>query len=186
MADQNATIVLGLPVPSTDPVFLAIVGVHVLFGIATLITGTVAMLSRKGRGRHSNLGTVYFWCLFGVFVTVSALSFMRWAENYHLFILGLLSFASAYFGRTAARRRWRQWLRLHLTGMGASYILVLTAFYVDNGKNLPMWKALPDIAFWFLPGVIGVPLILHALLRHPLVMGFDFSSADIMRSKTSD
>ena len=121
-------------------------------GLQSVIAGAAAMLSKKGRGRHSNLGTIYFWCLFGVFVTMSALSFMRWAANYHLFILGALSFASAYFGRTAARRHWRQWPRLHLTGMGASYIVMLTAFYVDNGKNLPLWKELPQIAFWFLPG----------------------------------
>jgi uncharacterized membrane protein len=177
---------LGIPIPSTDPVFFAIVGVHVLFGLAALITGAVAMLSKKGRGRHSNLGTVYFWCLFGVFVTMSTLSFMRWAENYHLFILGALSFTSAYFGRTAARRRWRQWPRLHLTGMGASYILMLTAFYVDNGKNLPLWKELPEIAFWFLPSAIGVPLILNALFRHPLVLSFDLSREDIMRSTNSN
>jgi hypothetical protein len=102
---------------------------------------------------------------------MSALSFMRWAENYHLFILGALSFASAFFGRTAVQRRWHQWPRLHLTGMGASYILMLTAFYVDNGKNLPLWRELPEIAFWFLPSTIGVPLILNTLVRHPLVLG---------------
>ena len=28
--------------------------------------------------------------------------------------------------------------------MGASYILLLTAFYVDNGKNLPLWRELPE------------------------------------------
>jgi hypothetical protein len=77
---------------------------------------------------------------------MSVLSFMRWAENYHLFILGALSFASAYFGRTAARRRWQQWARIYLTGMGASYIFMLTAFYVDNGKNLPLCRELPQIA----------------------------------------
>jgi len=96
---------------------------------------------------------------------------MRWAENYHLFILGVLSFASALFGRTAVQRRWHQWPRLHLSGMGASYILTLTAFYVDNGKNLPLSRELPQIAFWLLPGAIGVPLILYALLRHPLATG---------------
>ena len=184
MANQNATIVLGLPLPSTDPVFLAIVGVHVLFGIAALITGAGAMLSRKGRGRHSTLGTVYFWCLFGVFVTASVLSFMRWAENYHLFTLGALSFAFAYFGRAALRRR--QSLGLHLSSMGMSYILALTAFYVDNGKNLPLWKELPEIAFWFLPGVIGGPLILYAMFRHPLVTGYAHSSRDVTRPKNSD
>ena len=97
---------------------------------------------------------------------------MRWADDYHLFILGALSFASAYFGRTAARRRWRQWPRLHLTGMGASYILLLTAFYVDNGKNLPLWRELPEIAFWLLPSAIGIPLIIYALLRHSIVLAF--------------
>lgn len=186
MADEDMTVVLGIPIPSTDPVFLAIVGIHVLFGIAAVFAGAIAMLSKKGRGRHSSLGTIYFWCLLGVFVTMSALSFMRWAENYHLFILGALSFASAYLGRTAARRRWHQWPRLHLAGMGASYIFLLTAFYVDNGKNLPLWKELPEIAFWLLPGAIGLPLILYAQFRHPLVLGFDRSRAEVERSGNSN
>jgi uncharacterized membrane protein len=172
MADET-TVILGIPIPSADPIFLAIVGIHILFGLAAVITGAVAMLSSKGRGRHSNWGTIYFWCLLGVFTTMSALSFMRWADNLHLFILGTLSFASAYFGRTAARRHWYQWPRLHLTGMGTSYILLLTAFYVDNGKNLPLWRELPEIAFWVLPGALGLPLIIFALFRHPLVQAFD-------------
>jgi hypothetical protein len=142
-----------------------------MFGLAAVTAGAIAMLSNKGRGRHSNWGKTYFWFLLGVFVTMSALSFMRWAENYHLFILGVLSFASALFGRIAVQRRWRQWPRLHLTGMGVSYILLLMAFYVDNGKSLPLWRELPQIAFWFLPSAVGVPLILYALLRHPLVLG---------------
>jgi len=118
MTDENTALVLGIPIPSTDPAFLALVGIHVLFGLATVIVGAAAMLSNKGSGRHSRFGTVYVWSLFGVFVTMSALSFMRWAADYHLFILGALSFAAANFGRAAARRRWRQWPRLHLTGMG--------------------------------------------------------------------
>jgi len=186
MAGENTTVVLGIPIPSTDPIFLAIVGVHILFGLAAVIAGAIAMLRSKGRGRHSDMGTIYFWCLSGVFVSMSALSFMRWAENYHLFILGALSFAFAYLGRTAARRQPHQWVRLHLAGMGASYIFLLTAFYVDNGKNLPLWRELPQIAFWLLPGAIGLPLILHALLRHPVVIGFDRSRADVVRPAYSD
>ena len=170
---KGTTVVLGMPIPSTDPTFLAIVGVHVVFGLAAVITGAIALLSRKGRGRHSNFGTAYFWFLAGVFATMGALSIMRWAENYHLFVLGTLSFISVLLGRTAARRHWHQWPRVHLTGMGASYIFMLTAFYVDNGKNLPLWKELPQLAFWLLPGVLGVPLILIALYRHPLVLAFD-------------
>ena len=104
MVDEHMTVILSIPIPSTDPVFLAIFGVHVLFGLAAVIAGAVAMLNRKARGRHSNLGTVYFWCVLSVFVTMCALSFMRWAENRHLFILGVLSFASVCFRRSAVRQ----------------------------------------------------------------------------------
>ncbi|WP_189347699.1 MULTISPECIES: DUF2306 domain-containing protein [unclassified Mesorhizobium] len=186
MESEGTTIVLGIPIPSIDPVFLGVVGVHILFGLAALTTGAAAMFAQKGRGRHSNFGSIYFWCLFGVFVTMSALSLLRWAENYHLFALGCISFASAYFGRTAARRHWRQWPRLHLTGMGMSYVVMLTAFYLDNGKNLPLWRELPTIAFWVLPSAIGMPIILHALFQHPVVLDFDRSRAASTRSANPD
>jgi hypothetical protein len=167
---ESATVILGLPIPSANPLFLAIVGIHVMFGLAAVVSGVLAMLSSKGRGRHVRFGTIYFRCLFAVFATMSAMSFMRWSADYPLFTLGALSFASGYIGRAAARGHWPQWPRLHLTGMGASYILMLTAFYVDNGSNLPLWRELPEIAFWVLPSVIGGPLIAYALYRHPLVL----------------
>jgi hypothetical protein len=85
-----------------------------------------------------------------------------------LFILGALSFVAAYLGRQARRQRWRNWARLHIAGMGTSYVLLLTAFYVDNGKQLPIWKDLPHIAYWLLPIGIGIPLIVGALLWHPV------------------
>jgi hypothetical protein len=53
--------------------------------------------------------------------------------------------------------------------MGLSYVLMLIAFYVDNGKQLPLWKDLPHFTYWLLPLAIGVPLIARALLWHPLV-----------------
>jgi hypothetical protein len=53
--------------------------------------------------------------------------------------------------------------------MGVSYIVLLPAFYVDNGKSLPLWRDLPTIAYWLLPGAVGAPLLLNALFRHPLV-----------------
>ena len=57
----------------------------------------------------------------------------------------------------------------HISGMGASYILRLIAFYVDNGRSLPLWKELPPVAYWLLPLVVGIPMIVRALLRHPLL-----------------
>jgi hypothetical protein len=115
-------------------------------------------------------GTLYYWSLALVFVSTSALSVMRWPADTHLFVLGVLSFLAATVGRTARRGRWHGWLKLHITGMGLSYILLLTAFYVDNGANLPLWRALPSLAYWVAPSVIGFPILVRALLRHPLVL----------------
>lgn len=166
MAD-GVTVIAGLPIPSTSPAFLAAVGFHVLAGATSVVAGAVAMLSPKGPGRHSNFGTIYFRGLVVVFVSATGLTIVRWAQDYPLFVLGALSFAGAWLGRMARRRSWS--LRWHVTGMGLSYILLLTAFYVDNGKNLPLWRTLPQIAFWLLPSAAGLPLIAYALLRHPLV-----------------
>ena len=166
---SDTTTVFGVPVPSVDPVFLAVVRFHIVVGIGCVAAGTMAILSRKGRGRHSTFGTLYYWCLAVVVATATGLSVLRWEENYHLFVLGALSLIAATIARTALRQRWRNWVRLHITGMGLSYILMLTAFYVDNGKNLPLWRELPQWAFWVLPVAVGAPIIIHALLRHPLL-----------------
>lgn len=169
MADDS-TVILGIEIPSTDPIFVGVIlGIHIPLGLACVAAGAVAMLSEKQRGRHSTAGTVYFWCLLALFASATFLSIMRWAENYHLFILGGLSFASAWFGRSALRQRWRHWARLHITAMGLSYVVMLIAFYVDNGKQLPLWKDLPAVTYWLLPLAVGIPLIVRALLRHPLV-----------------
>ena len=161
-------IVAGIEIPSSDPVFLTLVGLHVLLGLACTITGILAMLSDKRPGRHPWFGSVYYWCLMGVFATASGLAAVRWREDYHLFILGALAFAAAYLGRRARRKRWSNWAKLHITGMGSSYVLLLTAFYVDNGKSLPLWRELPPMAFWLIPAAIGIPIIVWTLVRHPL------------------
>lgn len=176
MASQSVTI-LGIVIPSTDRVFLGIVALHVLAGLASVIFGLTAMLAAKGRGRHSATGTVYFWCLGGVFLTATILAFLRWAEDYVLFLLGVLAFVLVGLGRLAAVRR--RSLRFHATFMGTSYIVLLTAFYVDNGKNLPIWKDLSPVAYWIAPALVGVPLILRVLARHPLLRSRDSSGVSI-------
>ena len=163
------TSVLGIAIPSTSPLFLAAVGFHVLAGLASVVSGGGAMFATKGAPRHLAFGTAYYWCLAAVFASAGGLAMARWAEDYRLFVLGAAAFAAATLGRMAARRKWRAWPGLHIAGMGSSYILMLTAFYVDNGKNLPLWRDLPPVAYWTLSAAVGLPLMAWALLRHPLV-----------------
>ena len=158
-------VIAGIEIPSDSPVFLAILAVHVPIGVLAVVTGVVAMLKEKRRGAHPTSGSVYFWCLGVLLVTSAALSAMRWSEDYHLFVLGAVAFSAAVIGRLARRRRWRTRIDLHIVGMGISYIVMLTAFYVDNGKNLPLWRDLPHVAYWLLPSVVGLPVVFWALSR---------------------
>ncbi len=93
MTNGDVTVIAGISVPSTSPVFLAIVGLHFLLGLTSTLAGIVAMLSIKRRGRHSDFGTIYFWCLSAVFASSTSLAVVRWTEDYHLFFIGLGSFA---------------------------------------------------------------------------------------------
>jgi hypothetical protein len=90
----------------------------------------------------------------------------RWTEDYYLVVLGLLAFIAAYLGRRAIRTQGWYRIQTHITGMGLSYTLMLVAFYMDNGRNLPVWKALPAYTYWLAPGATGAAIIAFALLRY--------------------
>ena len=57
---EGTTNIAGIEIPSTDPIFLAVVGVHILLGLACTVTGAIAMLSEKRAGRHPRYGTITF------------------------------------------------------------------------------------------------------------------------------
>lgn len=165
---EGVTDVLGIEIPSRAPLFLAIVGVHVVAGIAAVSFGAVAIFSKKRRGRHSRVGTYYYWAVIWTVASAAVLTAMRFADNLDVMALGLPCLAAVLLGRRALQQRWRSWVPLHISAMGLSYILLLTAFYVENGADLPLWDQLPPIAFWLLPGAVGLPIILLTLLLHPI------------------
>jgi hypothetical protein len=168
---DRGIVVLGIPVPSSSPVFLSIVAIHVAAGLVCAVAGIVAMLSAKRAGRHPFAGSVYYWSLLVVFLSMTALSIIRWPEDNPLLVLGVLSFGAAAVGRAARRRQRPGWLPVHITGMSVSYIVLFTAFYVDNGPHLPLWRALPPLAYWIIPSLVGVPILIRVLKRHPLIVG---------------
>ncbi len=168
MLKGNPISIGGIEIPSDHPVFLTIIAIHVCAGLVCVIAGIFAMLSQKRSGLHPKSGNVYYRALWIVFITACVIAFIRWEEDYHLFILGVVSFTSAFVGRRALKHKWRKWSIYHIAGMGISYIFLLIAFYVDNGRFLPLWKNLNPIIYWLLPLAIGIPLIARTLLKHPL------------------
>jgi hypothetical protein len=156
--------IFGDQVGSTAPVFLAFLAVHVLAGLTAVVTGAIAALVNKGSPPHVRAGRWYYRAITVVFATATVLAAMRWRQDYYLFIIGAVAFTAATIGYQH-RRRHRPGDTGHIAGMGASYVAMLTAFYVDNGPHLPLWDRLPTIAFWLLPSVIGAPLIARAVVR---------------------
>jgi hypothetical protein len=166
---KNSTDLFGIPVPSTDKLFLSIVVLHILISMLAVISGLVAMLCEKKAGRHSLIGKIYYFTMLSSFISVITLSILSWPHNTHLLIIGFLAFASAQAGRNLAQaRKSKSWPRYHTTLMGLSYIFLLTGFYIDNGKNLPFWNMFPQIVFWIFPSIVGLPTIIYVLKKHPL------------------
>jgi hypothetical protein len=106
-----------------------------------------------------------------VFGTATAMAAIRPARDWYLALLGAFAFILAAAGRDyrrhPARRPWRRWPGHipHILAMGSSYTVLLTAFYVDNGKNLPLWDRLPTAAYWALPALVATPVIARSAAR---------------------
>ncbi len=160
----TASRILGDQVGSTAPVFLAFLALHVTAGLTAVITGATAALARKGSPRHIRAGRWYYGAIAVVFATATALSVMRWRQDYYLFLIGTVAFTAATIGYQH-RRRHRPGDTGHIAGMGIAYVAMLTAFYVDNGPHLPLWDRLPAFTFWLLPSAIGAPIITRAVIR---------------------
>jgi hypothetical protein len=157
--------IFGLEIPDAGPVFGTALAAHVLAGTTCVIAGALAATARKRRGRHPASGRIYLWGLGVVFVTATVMATIRWREDAHLFAIATVAFGLGLFGFRARRLHRPGWPRRHAIGMGGSYIALLTGFYVDNGKQLPLWDRLPHWTYWVLPAAVGVPLVWLALRR---------------------
>jgi hypothetical protein len=167
---------LGVQVGSTAPWFLALLAVHIPAGLLAVATGAGAAATRKGSALHIRLGRWYYAAITAVFATAAALALPRWGEDLDLLLLGTLAFTAATLGYLH-RHHHRPGHTGHTLGMGVSYAVMLTAFYIDNGPRLPLWDHLPTWASWLLPGAVAAPLIARSAAgtapekprgRHPI------------------
>ncbi len=154
--------------------FLLPLIVHVLAGLTTVVTGIVAFSIPKRQGRHHRWGRRYLWAYTLVFLTATILSVERWSADAYLFFIALVGYGFALGGYVASRFRrepWlmrllgKNWVIAHIVGTIGSYIVLLTGFYVDNAHLIPLLNQLPQLTFWVLPTVIGIPFIVRSILR---------------------
>ena len=157
--------ILGIEVPDSRPLFIAALAVHVPAGMVAVVAGALAATARKQPGRHPVAGRVYLVALAALGASALVLALMRWRHDWPLFLLDLVALGAAGTGLVLRRRARAGWLPRHGSLMAASYVVLLTGFYIDNGPNLPVWDRLPTIAYWTLPALVGLPLTIRALAR---------------------
>ena len=130
----------------------AFLAIHIAAGTTGLILGPLAMRAPKRRGPHTRLGETYHWVMLTVCLSAAGLAALAWHRLWWFLLIATFSYANALVGYIAAKRRGRRWLRVHISGMGGSYIALVTALLVVNvGQQLPV--------VWFVPTVIGSPII---------------------------
>lgn len=133
--------------------------IHILAGTICLISGIVAMSAKKKKGKHTKIGDIYHFSYVFVFITALVMSIIHWQESKHLFYIALFSYGLALFGYLAVNQKWKNWIGAHIGGMLGSYIGIVTATLVVNIPNIPILNQLPILLFWFLPTIVGTPLI---------------------------
>ncbi len=148
--------------------------VHALAGLTTGVTGVLAFRAPKHPGRHHRWGKCYLWAYTVVFFTATILSVQHWPADAYLFALATIGYGLALLGYGARRFRReplimrvceKQWIVAHIVGVIASYVVLWTAFYVDNAHLIPGLKQIPTLTFWVLPPVIGIPFIVLSISR---------------------
>jgi hypothetical protein len=141
---------------SADEGFLA---VHIAAGSLGLILGPVLFAARKARGLHTFGGELYHWTFLALFLSAVGLAILNWREAWWLALVGAFSYGFALRGYLAAKRRRPGWIAAHVSGQGGSYISMTTALLVVNWEGLAGESGLAGILPWFLPTMIGSPLI---------------------------
>jgi hypothetical protein len=169
IVSQLAREVFGLPIPDEGALFDVALACHIAAGLTCVVTGALAATAPKRPGRHTVSGRIFFWSLAVVFASSTTMAGLRFTQDWHLLVIGWIAFGAGSLGYLARRRRRPGWLRVHVPAMGGAYIALFTGFYVDNGPHLPVWDRLPDLAYWTVPSLVGVPLILRALARRRLL-----------------
>ncbi|MBE1441734.1 DUF2306 domain-containing protein [Paenibacillus sp. OAS669] len=143
-----------------------ILTLHIVAGTICLTTGAISAFAQKRKGLHTTVGELYHACYVVILLSSVIMAIMHWAESAYLFYIAIFSYGLAYYGYIAKKRRRPGWIGQHIGGMLGSYIGIITAVLVVNGHHIPVLNQLPILAIWFLPTIIGTPLIVMVGRRY--------------------
>ena len=80
--------VFGLPIPDEGALFDVALALHILAGLTCVITGALAATAPKRPGRHTRSGVIFLWALAVVFASSTTMAGLRFAQDWHLLVIG--------------------------------------------------------------------------------------------------
>ncbi|TWT09354.1 DUF2306 domain-containing protein [Planomicrobium sp. CPCC 101079] len=146
--------------------FTSMLVLHIAAGSVCLSVGLFAVSVKKKKGNHTKSGEVYHASFAVLFSTAVIMALLHWEESAALFYVAIFSYSLAFIGYMARKRRWKNWISLHIRGMLGSYIGLVTAVLITNGQDIPLLNLLPDWSLWLLPTIIGSPIIFYVAERY--------------------
>ncbi|WP_338792459.1 hypothetical protein [Bernardetia sp. MNP-M8] len=126
---------------------------HVLVGSISLISGAVAILSKKGKKWHKYSGKIYFWAMTLVFITGIIVAGYRF--NRFLFLIAFLSYYSVFSGvrflslkklHKDQNPKWYDWAAGIINGL-ANIIFIGIGLYYLLRENHNLAGALLSMGF---------------------------------------
>lgn len=140
-------------------IYTVLLMIHIIVGGFCLLLGMINLIVRKQRGKHTVIGEWYHGAYIIVFLTSVFMAVLHWSESAYLFYIALFSYGLALLGYVAGKIRWKGWIQSHIGGMAGSFIGIITAVLVVNGADIPVINDIPILLIWFLPTIIGTPII---------------------------
>src|SRR5699024_3756740 len=132
--------------------------IHIVAGSFCLLTGAINLSIKRQKGYHTKIGELYHCGYVFVFLTSVGMAIINWSVSAYLFYIYLFSYGLALFGYLAGKFRKKGWLQMHIG--------IITAVLVVNGGDMPLIKQLPALLLWFIPTIIGTPLIIMVNKRY--------------------
>jgi uncharacterized membrane protein len=134
-----------------ETAYKSILLVHVLCGFTALVTGLIAIFAEKGKPLHNRGGVIYYWAMFGVFVTTIGLFGLKPAETRLQFFLAVAvaSFYQTFTGRRALGRKKAGSQPARLDWLALSLVSAFGLFCVGYG----VWLGLKGN--WFMTALFG-------------------------------
>ncbi|WP_194977039.1 DUF2306 domain-containing protein [Aquiflexum lacus] len=116
--------------------------IHILVGSIALLTGAIAIFSKKGMQLHLTTGKIYFWAMTLVFITGIIVAGYRF--NRFLFLIAFLSYYSVFSGvrflklknlHKNQNPKWYDWVAGIINGIANLVFIGLGLYYLFKENN---------------------------------------------------